>query len=452
MSRPRPVDAAAALVDRALQETLAHAVRAPFYRRRFGETWRRVQTVADLPLLPVLDKATAIAHQRQLLVGRPDPGFGIASSGTTRADGAPVLDVQHCAEEFEAWERAPWPDGAPAPPRDRHPGWTLVAVGVHHGLPGEPGPDELYVPWTLHRNALHMIHALLSRPQPDGRRVTAMRIGAGALKTFLAWSEELGLDTSGYRVRDIGTNGSRLSPHWRRQVRRRLGARVVDNYSISELHTPASQCHRCGRLHFGWPPVAWEVVDVDSGEPVGDGVGRLLLTGLYPFVQKMPLVRYDTGDVVRVSTAPCAAAGKPAFDFLGRLRRGLVLPQTEGAARFLLAPAHVQDVLEALPETERSVHVAVKVGFVRAREIGLPRWTAQLERRRKAPPVARLQFETTFTPGLFPERTRALESTVRRRLQQLEPDLRAALRRREVDLQVDAVPPQTLTPPPDKFE
>src|ERR1043166_5680135 len=166
-----------------IRRTLENAVKAPHYARAFGDKWKGVDSVAAMARLPLLDKQTAIANQHELVVGERPAGFGIASSGTTRTSDVPALNVLRSQEENDALHG----DGV-VDPNDPHPGWTLAVVGVHHGLPPRPAPkNELRVPWMYHRNALSMIEACISQPQPDGRRVTAMRISAGALKTLTTY-------------------------------------------------------------------------------------------------------------------------------------------------------------------------------------------------------------------------------------------------------------------------
>ncbi|MEK9146348.1 MAG: hypothetical protein AAB339_12140, partial [Elusimicrobiota bacterium] len=125
-----------------LPKTLENAVRAPYYRRRFGSAWRRVKSIEDLALLPTLDKPTAIRFQRYLVVGERPPGFGITSSGTTRLDlDMPPLNVLRCPEEADAIAGPALEPGQTAreDPDDPYRGWTLEVFSVTHGLPLPPG-------------------------------------------------------------------------------------------------------------------------------------------------------------------------------------------------------------------------------------------------------------------------------------------------------------------------
>ncbi len=432
----------------ALQETLANAVRAPYYRQRFGNRWRRVRSLDDLARLPLLDKATAIRHQHELVVGEAPPGFGIASSGTTRVDSTlPPLNVLTSAEEHDAIVDAAANEKQPGEVvEDPYPGWTLTLISVTHGLPQvQAGHDELLLPWAYDRNCLLMLEAVLTKPQPDGRRVTAMRISAGALKTFTAWLLERGRDPSTFGVKLIGTHSFRLSPFWRTLIERRFGAMLFDNYSLSEFATPATECKACGWLHFAEPPVIYEVLDLSTGKRKERGVGRLVLTGVYPYVQKMPLIRYDTGDVVELGPR-CRATGRAGVRCLGRVRRGLTMKVGDEGV-FFLNPAAVQDALESLPETERTPHPCFTLGHVKSADIGLPRWTVESEGA-----IARLSFEVRFDPLVYCDRARELEARVREDLLRSDTSLRKLTRAGRVKLEVAARPSRSLTPPPDKYD
>ena len=379
--------------------------------------------------MPLLDKLTAIRQQQHLIVGEVPVGFGVASSGTTRAEvDLPLLNVWRTGAEDEA---------APA-----EGGWVLVSISVNHGLPGPPGPNELFVPWLYDRNSLSMLEHVLSRPQPDGRRVTTLRISAGALKVFTAWLLERGRNASAFGVELIGTNSFRVSPFWRQLISECFGGAVlVDNYSLSELEPCASECLSCGWHHWYGPPLAWEVLDVKTGHPRDDGVGRLIATTLLPSGETMPLIRYDTGDVVELGPW-CRAERARGVRFLGRLRRGLVV-----GSDYLLAPTIVQDVLEASPETERTEHPCVKLGIIRSRDVGLPRWTVGVEKK-----VAQLRFEVRFDPAIYTRRARELEAQVGGEVLHLDRRLHRLVKAKRLEFDVTAVPARSLTPPPDKHD
>jgi phenylacetate-CoA ligase len=92
----------------------------------------------------------------------------------------------------------------------------------------------------------------------------------------------------------------------RRQIEARLGLRAVDIYGLSEIMGPgvACECECRAGLH-GWEDhFLFEVIDPDSGRAVADGEpGELVITTLTK--EALPMLRYRTRDITRVTRAPC---------------------------------------------------------------------------------------------------------------------------------------------------
>jgi hypothetical protein len=382
-----------------LAQTLANAVRAPFYRRRWGRRWKRISTLEQLGALPLLDKRLASRHQAELLTTPRPAGVGIFSSGTTR--GEAYIDPLHVPLTDAEREARALPPSDVAP--DDFPGWTLAVIAVHHGLPRSlPGPDELRVPWLHDLNALSMLETVLRRPQPDGRRVTAMTIGSGPLKVFTAWLARRGIDPRDFGVRLIGTYSYRLSPVWQRLVEERFTARVYDNYSLSELGTPFTHCDACGLLHMGHPPLAVELLELDGPRPVQRGqAGRLVFTTLFPYTQVLPLIRYDSGDV-GIEGPLCRLTRQRGYRVLGRLRHGLVM-----GGDFVLNPVSVRDVLEGSALVARTPHPMARLGHVDSVDLGPPRWRVSRDG-----PRAVLDVEVRFDPDVYAAQARALAQSL----------------------------------------
>lgn len=388
-------------LDSLLIDTLAHAAKAPFYARTWKDRWRSVRSVEQLSRLPLIDKATASKHQADLIVGARPAGVGVVSSGTTRGEQyVDPLNVPRTPKELAAAAST-----AVAVPADA--GWTLSVVSVHHGLPKRlEGHREIMLPWLHDANALAMLETTLRSPQPDGRRITAMVIGSGPIKVLTAYLQERGVDPSTFGVELIGTFSFRLSSTWQRLVEERFGARVFDNYSLSEFPTPFTTCEHCGWLHAGQPPMLVELLELNADRPVRAGrAGRLVFTSLVPWVTTMPLIRYDTNDVA-ITGPECAATGQTGIKVLGRRKHGL---EIDGA--FVLNAVDVRDVLEALPEAEKTIHPMVKLGHVKSNELGPPRWAIAEEQGR-----AVLRFEVRFDPLIHRSTAKALEQAVAKEL------------------------------------
>ena len=92
----------------------------------------------------------------------------------------------------------------------------------------------------------------------------------------------------------------------RREIESRLGLRAVDIYGLSEIMGPgvACECERQDGLH-GWEDhFLFEVIDPDTGVPVPEGqAGELVITTLAK--EALPMIRYRTRDITRITTAPC---------------------------------------------------------------------------------------------------------------------------------------------------
>ena len=90
----------------------------------------------------------------------------------------------------------------------------------------------------------------------------------------------------------------------RQRLEAAWGARVFDHYGMTEVGPVACEAaERPGEMYLLECDYLAEVVDSQSGRPVADGeCGELVLTNLGRVGS--PLIRYRTGDVVRVATTP----------------------------------------------------------------------------------------------------------------------------------------------------
>ncbi|MGE5506541.1 MAG: phenylacetate--CoA ligase [Actinomycetota bacterium] len=120
-------------------------------------------------------------------------------------------------------------------------------------------------------------------------------------------AQKMGVDLAGSSLR-VGVFGAEpWSETMRAELDTRLGIHACDMYGLSEIMGPgvAIECtHRCG-LH-GWEDnFLFEVVDPDTFEPLPMGsVGELVITTLTK--QGLPMVRYRTRDITRLTDEPCA--------------------------------------------------------------------------------------------------------------------------------------------------
>lgn len=111
--------------------------------------------------------------------------------------------------------------------------------------------------------------------------------------------------------------GESLSPARKRMLSKVWGGkRIVEDYGSTETGSLAGECHS-GKMHLWSDRLHFEVRDEESREIREFGTGSLLVTPLYR--EAMPLVRYDLGDQVRISSEACACGSKlPTVEVLGR--------------------------------------------------------------------------------------------------------------------------------------
>src|SRR5207253_4820372 len=103
--------------------------------------------------------------------------------------------------------------------------------------------------------------------------------------------------------------GAPLPPALQGRLARDWGARVIELYGSTETMLLGTSC-AAGTLHLETALAYCEVLPLDGTE------GRLVVTTIG--VQGSPLVRFDTGDVVRVTSACACGDPRPGLVVLGR--------------------------------------------------------------------------------------------------------------------------------------
>ncbi len=319
-------------------ETLRRVSRSsPFYRQKLaGIDVGEIRAPEDLRRLPVTRKSEIPAAQQS------DPPFGS------------LLAV----------------------PRDR-----VASVSI------SPGP--LYIPRTaeeptgveaLHESLRHMgvrrddvAHVTLSyHVMPGGLRMhrafesfgcRVINGGVGNSELQVRVASELGAtvyvgtpsflanlaDVAERQGRRLGyrvgfSTAEALTPRLRQEMTERLGVELFDHCGEALIGPLAGECGRHDGMHLHQREMWVELLDPQSGEPVGpDGTGELVVTQLGE--RAMPLVRYAPGDVFRVRGEACACGDpSPRVHFVGQVGG---IRKIKGV---LVHPAQVKAALGAFPE------------------------------------------------------------------------------------------------------
>ncbi len=92
----------------------------------------------------------------------------------------------------------------------------------------------------------------------------------------------------------------------RREIEKKLHVSAIDIYGLSEIIGPgvAAECEAKDGLHIMEDHFLPEIVDPDTGEPLGeDRAGELVITTLTK--EGIPLLRYRVRDITRLTRARC---------------------------------------------------------------------------------------------------------------------------------------------------
>jgi phenylacetate-CoA ligase len=295
------VDELRALQLKRLKATLQHAyANSPSYKRKFdaaGVHPEDCRSLADLAKFPFTTKA-------DLREGYPFGMFAVpreqcvrihASSGTT---GKPTV-VGYTRNDIETWSAVMARSIRAAGARPGEMVHVSYGYGLFTGgLGAHYGAEKLgltVVPFGggQTERQVQLIHDF----KPDIIMVTPSYMLAIADEF-----ERQGLDPRESSLR-LGIFGAEpWTNDMRAKIEQRLGMDAVDIYGLSEVMGPGV-ANECIETKDG--PTIWEdhfypeVIDPDTGEPVGEGeLGELVFTSLTK--EALPIVRYRTRDLTRL--------------------------------------------------------------------------------------------------------------------------------------------------------
>jgi phenylacetate-CoA ligase len=169
--------------------------------------------------------------------------------------------------------------------------------------------------------------------------------------------ERRGIEPSEISLRFAAVGAEPWSEAMRAEIDRRLGVRTSSIYGLSEIIGPgvSAECveERDG-AHVNEDHFLPEIVDPESGEPLPEGeVGVLVLTTLTK--QALPLIRYWTGDLTSLSSAPCSC-GRTLVRMSAIRGRTDDMLIVRGVNVF---PSQVEDVLGRVPELSSHCQLVV---------------------------------------------------------------------------------------------
>jgi phenylacetate-CoA ligase len=306
----------------------------------------------DLRCLPLTAKNELVADQAT------HPLFGtnltypleryVRVHQTSGTSGTPLrwLDTQ---ASWEWWARC-W-------------GFVLAGAGVRRG-------DRAFFPfsfglfvgfWAGFEGARALgVLAIPGGGQDSPTRLTTMEtLGATVLVCtpsyalhLLQVARERGVDPARLPVRvtlHAGEPGAGI-PSVRARIEAGWGARAFDHGGMTEMGAYGYECEAQAGLHVNESEFVAEVIDPATGSPASEG--ELVLTNLGRLGS--PLVRYRTGDRVRLARSPCGCGrtfARLEGGILGRLDDMLIVRGVN------LFPSAIEAIVRRFPVEEFQIEI-----------------------------------------------------------------------------------------------
>jgi len=339
---PPPYDRLPALINDGAPPETANALRgallanilryarasSPFYAERIPDALLQpTATQALWRTVRRLTKDELRAHEGLIKIAKPPPFAGnTRSAWTSGATGTPfnghisalvdhinalvldrlyrwwdidgAKDIMHLAVDRQGYQVNP---GVTT-----QQGWRLGDPrGKYHRLTVSTGLDA----------QLDHMRAL----RPAYLKIAAVHLGALALR-----ARERKLDIA---FDAVFAGAAPLMADERRLVAEVFGCRVIDIYGTEEIGVIAADCPRCGGYHPAVEVMHFEMLREDGAPAQAGEMGHVVVTPYLNFA--MPLIRYETGDVVEVGAGGACPNGAICLNrIVGRSKN--LFTQTDG--------------------------------------------------------------------------------------------------------------------------
>lgn len=320
--RSWPVEQRRAWILERLRQTLIRANEGiPFYQERFRQAGfvpeRDFQRVSDLARIPVLTKNDVRSHYEQMIDRRFLTGSVEANtSGTTGQPMSMRLNEAYVAFDyacmFRHWAKA---------------GYTFRAryAAVRSYVPDTPDGPLWKFSWsqnTLYMSAYHL------KPANAERYVEALlQFQPHFIRGYVSSINVLAEFAYPHRekfdfVRGIFTASETLSDTERASIERTFGRKLYDWYGMTEPAVVITERADHEGMEVDWEYGFPEFIEDSSLAP---DERRLLATSLHNPV--MPFIRYETGDIARITEELDRAGLYPKVRaMMGRKDECLVTP------------------------------------------------------------------------------------------------------------------------------
>jgi len=423
----------------ALRATLRIASENPFYKRKWKDqiaSSARGEGGVELDRLPILTKEELKTELRPM-VGEGDK---IASIIHTTGSTGPVTYRYRSQGELDRIA-----EFGKSVVRNIRAGnsrpLAYMLYGPYHGqnLPG-PGPigegvapyyfagaiwDDIFI-----RQGVEQLRREFTLPGLESR-VTQVHGAVRLLRIFTQCLIDMQVPVGETKVEAVVSFAGYMPSEVRRFLGRYWNCNPIETFSFSETFGGATKCPHCNGLQF-MPHLLPQVVELDADNPAHSGIGRLLITELYPFGTTQPLIKYFNGDLVRIVDEQCPTCGTiGSLVHVGRDNESCFVESPQGR-RLALGSMDLREAAYT-PEVKRTVEFPhLKLLKDRESHLGAPVLAAHTKCE-----GAKTRLTVSFLPNLGLGISQSnLADRLRNRLLEVSPELRATVGEGLVDLDV----------------
>lgn len=334
----------------------------PYYRQKWESAfWRNVNSAADLPLLPRLEKQELRRHEGAFLV----EGLDTRSLWVEKTSGSTGTSIR------VYWPMAMVPKW-----------WAMTEVTVRNvagvgqniprammgGRPIVPGASQAGPYWRYNRHwrQLYLSSYHVSKKTAPGYAEAIRTYGSewitGYPSAIGALAEgAVDANVTPVKLTTAIVSGDTLTASMRTSIEQFFQCKCFDSYGQCEGVCVAMECP-CGRMHVVSSVGILEILREDGSPCLPGEIGEMVATGLMN--EAMPLVRYRLGDMAAWSTetqCPCGSAEPIIESIEGRMDDYLITEDGRHIGRLSTATKRSPSIHSAQIVQDRPGHAFLLV-------------------------------------------------------------------------------------------